>query len=77
MHLDLTLHPLGDMLAGLVHGGLAVLVLHADEGAVLDQVLHDGLVVPEGGVVEGAVAVLVHKVHVGLVLQQLRVRKQN
>ena len=36
------------------------------------QIFCDGRVVPEAGVVQGSVTVLVHKVHVRLVLQQLK-----
>jgi hypothetical protein len=40
------------------------------------QVFSDGRVVPETGVVQGSVAVLVHEVDVGLVLQQLKRKRQ-
>ena len=62
------------MTAGLVERRLPVLVLDGDEGAPLDEVGRQRLVVPEAGVVQRGVAVLVNKVHVRLVLQQLEWR---
>ncbi len=74
--LSLTVQPLCHVTVGLVERRLAVLVLDGDEPAPLDQVGRDGLVVPKAGVVQGRVAVLVDKVDVGLVAEELQERDQ-
>ena len=66
---SLTVKSLCHAALALVIGTLIVLVLDGDEGAPLDQVLGDVVVVPEAGVVERSVPVLVDKVHISLVLQ--------
>ena len=66
--------PLGRPAAALVQGRLLVLVLHGHHGPGVHQVLGDVCVAPEAGVVEGSITVLVDKVDVGLLSQQLIVR---
>lgn len=70
-----TVEPLGHGSLALVVGALVILVLDGDERAPLDQVLSDVVIVPEAGVVKRGVTVLVHKVHVGFVLQKLGRKK--
>ena len=64
-----THEPFGQSPGRLVHGTLAVLVLDGDESAALEQILGAVLKLPEARVVQRGVAVLVDKVHVGLVFQ--------
>ena len=66
--------PAGHHVAALVQGRLLVLVLHGHHGPGVHQVLGDVCVAPEAGVVEGSITVLVDKVDVGLLSQQLTVR---
>lgn len=58
------------LLVALVDGRLAVHVGHVGLGAGRQELLGDVLEGPEAGVVERRVAVLVERVHVGLVLEQ-------
>ena len=66
--------PLRRPAAALVEGRLLVLVLDGDQRTRVDQLLGDVCVAPEAGVVEGSITVLVDKVDVGLLSQQLTVR---
>ena len=68
----LTHEPFGQSRGRLVHWTLAVLVLDGDESAALEQILGAVLKLPEARVVQRGVAVLVDKVHVGLVFQELQ-----
>ena len=61
---------LGHGSLALVQRRLLVLVLYRDEGPVVDELLRHPRVAPEAGVVQGSVAVLVHKVHVSLVPEE-------
>ena len=66
----LTVEPLLEvsLLRALVEGALGVLVLDVDQPAPFDEHLGHLVVAPEARVVQRRVAVLVDKVHVGLVL---------
>ena len=64
--------PAAHHVPALVQGGLLVLVLYGHQGPGLYQVLRNVCVSPEAGIVEGRVPMLVHKVHVGLLSEELR-----
>ena len=64
--------PAAHHVAALVQGRLLVLVLYGHQGPGVYQVLGNVDVAPEAGVVEGSVPVLVDKVDVGLLSEELR-----
>jgi hypothetical protein len=62
---------LGCVAIGLVEWRVAILILNGDNSAPFHQVSSHRLIAPEAGIMQWGVAMLIDKVHIRLVLQQL------
>lgn len=70
-HKVLTVKPLSHGTTTLVEGDVSIFVGDGDRCSGIDEIFRDGRIAPEAGVVQWGVAVLINKVHVCLVPQQL------
>lgn len=55
----------------LVQRSLSILVLNGDQSSPLHQIFSNGWEVPKCGIMKGSVAMLIHKVDISFVLQEL------
>ena len=66
------LQPGRGLVVGLVQGSLLVLVLDGDQSSRINQILSDVKVSPETCVVKWSVAMLIHKVYICFLSQELK-----
>ena len=68
---------LGKISLAFFKRSLVVLILDVDERPGVDEIFRDSWKVPEAGIMEGSVSVLVYKIDVRFMLQQLGGEEQN